>query len=65
VAFDKSGSIVACGTDEGFIKLYNESSGKLEISQKAHEDAVQAVMFDYNSKMLVSAGSDCAVNLWQ
>ena len=40
VCFDKSGVIIACADDEGNIKLYNETTGKLEHTLKGHEDAV-------------------------
>jgi len=65
VAIDKSGVMIATGNDEGLIKLFNDQTSKLEHTLKGHEDAVQDVVFDYNSKMLVSCGSDCSVRVWQ
>ena len=55
---------MAAACDDGYIKIYQEATGKQEINTKAHEDAVQAIAFDYNSKLLVSVGSDCSVNVW-
>ena len=50
VSYCKAGATLAVATDEGMIKLYSESTGKLEHLLKGHEDAVQDVKFDYNSK---------------
>ena len=52
-------------TDEGQIKIFNELSNKLETSLKGHEDAVQSVVFDFNSKMIVSSSSDASFRVWQ
>jgi FOG: WD40 repeat len=54
---------VAC--DDGFVKLFTEANGKLEANLKGHEDCVQDVAFDHNSKMLVSVGSDASFIVWQ
>jgi WD40 repeat protein len=64
-AFDKSGNIIAIASDDGTVKLYGELTMKLENSLKGHEDAVQDVVFDYNSKMMISAGSDSSFRVWQ
>ena len=56
---------IAVASDDGLIKLINETTGKIENSLKGHEDAVQDVAFDKNSKMLVSVGSDASIIVWQ
>ena len=40
VSYCKAGVTLAVATDEGLIKLYSESTGKLEHLLKGHEDAV-------------------------
>eukprot|EP01016_Furgasonia_blochmanni_P012503 TRINITY_DN1619_c0_g1_i3.p1 TRINITY_DN1619_c0_g1~~TRINITY_DN1619_c0_g1_i3.p1 ORF type:complete len:436 (-),score=66.46 TRINITY_DN1619_c0_g1_i3:96-1403(-) len=62
---DKSGTIVAVGSDDNLIRLFNLNSGKAENTLRGHEDAVQDVKFDYNSKMLLSCGSDGSWRIWQ
>jgi len=52
-------------SDDGYIKLLNETNGKQENNLKGHEDAVQDVKFDYNSKMMISCGSDYTFRVWQ
>ena len=63
-AFDKSGSIIASASDDGFVRLFDEKTGKNENNLKGHEDSVQDVVFDYNSKMLISGGSDASFIVW-
>jgi WD40 repeat protein len=47
------------------LRVYNETVNKMENILKGHEDAVQDVKFDYNSKMIVSCGSDSTFRVWQ
>lgn len=56
--------MIACADDEGVIKLFNDTTGKLELTLKGHEDSVQDVAFDFNSKMIVSCGSDSTFRVW-
>lgn len=64
VSIDKSGVMIACADDEGNIKLFNDTTGKLEHTLKGHEDSVQDVAFDFNSKMIVSCGADATFRVW-
>jgi WD40 repeat protein len=64
VAIDKSGVTLAVASDDQSIKLYNETTQKLEHTLKGHEDSVQSVAFDYNSKMIISCGSDATFRVW-
>jgi platelet-activating factor acetylhydrolase IB subunit alpha len=57
--------MIAVASDEGLVKIFNDSTSKLEHTLKGHEDAVQDVVFDYNSKMIVSCGSDQYFRVWQ
>lgn len=63
-AFDKSGVILAVACDDGVLRLYNENDGRLENQLKGHEDAIQDVKFDYNSKALVTCSSDASFFVW-
>lgn len=47
------------------VKVYMEENGRLECTLKGHEDSVQDVVFDHNSKMMVSASTDCTFRVWQ
>ena len=65
MAFDKTGTTIAVATDEGFIWIINDSKNIVEGKLKGHEEAVKDVVFDYNSKMIVSAGSDQTFRIFQ
>jgi len=64
VCFDKSGTYIAVASDDGNIKILNESNNKIEATLKGHEDAVLDVLFDYNSKLLVSSSADFSFRVW-
>jgi len=64
-AFDKSGQVLAVACDDGILKLYSEADGRLENQMKGHEDAIQDVKFDNNSKALVTCSSDSSFFVWQ
>jgi WD40 repeat protein len=65
VTFDKSSTYLAVASDEGVVKLFNDTTNKLDHTLKGHEDAVQDVIFDFNTKMIVSCGSDSTFRVWQ
>lgn len=65
MAFDKTGTIIAVATDEGFVKIINDSKNAIEGKLQGHEGAVQDVVFDYNSKMIISAGEDANFCIFQ
>lgn len=64
-AFDKNGSIIAVACDDGMLRLYSEAEGKLENQLKGHEDSVQDVKFDNNSRALITCSSDTSFYVWQ
>ena len=57
--------MIAVATDDGYVKLYTEATGRQEAQLRGHEDSVQDVVFDYNSRMIVSVGSDASIIIWQ
>ena len=64
VAFDKSGQLLAVGSDDALIRIINLADGKIAML-KGHEDAVQCVAFDpMTNGFLVSSGADCTVRYW-
>ena len=67
LSVDRSGNLLAVGTDDALIYLFNDESGEKEVVLRGHEEKsrVQAVEFDWNSKMIVSGGSDCTYRIWQ
>ncbi len=51
-------------SDDGNIKILNDTNNKIEVTLKGHEDAVLDVLFDYNSKLLVSSSADFSFRVW-
>lgn len=64
VEFDRSGQVIAVASDDHTIKIIDSLQGSRLGSLEGHEEAVQAVLFDGNSQMLISAGSDNSFRIW-
>ena len=67
VSFDRSGQLLAVASDDGTIKCVDTtdpSDLKLVKTLEGHEGAVQSVLFDPQSRYLVSGGSDKAFRIW-
>jgi WD40 repeat protein len=75
IAFDPSGNTLAVASSDGSCKLYSHCDVIINVSfnvrektplrdLSAHEDGVQAVVFDRTAEYFVSAGSDGTVKLW-
>ena len=65
VIFDESSKRVIVACDDGLIKIYDAESGNHIESLAGHEDNVNCILFSHKNKMLMSAGSDCTLRLWQ
>jgi WD40 repeat protein len=66
VAFqDHAGLIVASGSEDHTIKLWNSGSGQ-EISTLRHPDGgVNAIAFSHDGALLASASNDTTIKLWE
>jgi len=58
ICMDRSGKIIAVASDEGSVRMFDRETAQLAAEFKNHEDTVQAVVFDPNSKFFVSGASD-------
>ena len=63
VSLDASGALLAVASQSSAIKLFELAAQKVT-SLAGHEDAVQALTFDFHGEFLVSAGSDHTVRIW-
>lgn len=57
-------SIVATGSDDASIKLWDFEQGELEDTMKSHTGKVSFVAFHPNGKTLASCSSDLTIKLW-
>ena len=64
LSYDKSGQFLAVAGDDGNIKIINDVTQKIEATLKGHEDAVLDVLFDFNSKVLISSSADFSFRVW-
>ena len=64
VAFSPDGSILASGSNDGKIKLWNASSGNELNTLTGHETAVQSVAFSPDSRTLASIDDNHFIKLW-
>ena len=68
VAFSPDGSLVLSGSDDGKLKLWQASTGRLIRTLRGHArvngSGVSSVAFSPDGKWALSGGSDTAVKLW-
>jgi WD40 repeat protein len=61
----RRGETLVVASDDGSIRGYSTGTGEMLAELSAHEDAVQAVVFDSTNQYLISCGSDNTFRLWQ
>ena len=64
VAFSPDSMIVASGSSDGSVRLWEPRSGNLLGVLEGHKEAVYSVDFHRDGQMLVSGGSGGAIRLW-
>ncbi|WP_242063163.1 hypothetical protein [Nostoc sp. FACHB-892] len=65
VAFSPNGKILATGSDDNTIKLWEVNTGQLISTLVGHSWSVVAVAFTADGKTLLSASWDKTVKLWR
>lgn len=64
LAFSPDGKVLASGTSEGNIQLWDVASGKIAATLKGHSNSVNCVAFSSDGKVLASASGDSTIRLW-
>ena len=64
VAISPDGRTLATGSEDGAVKLWDLSTGKLWTTLSAHTAAVNAAVFAPDGKTLATGSKDTTVRLW-
>jgi WD40 repeat protein/energy-coupling factor transporter ATP-binding protein EcfA2 len=64
VAFSPNGQVLASGSEDKTIRLWEVSTGKLLHSLQSHSDAVYSVAFSPDGQVLASGSEDKTIRLW-
>jgi WD40 repeat protein len=65
IAFSPDGEMLASGSDDKTIKLWDLQTGQEIVTLYGHSSYVESVAFSPDSKTLVSGGYDKTVKVWQ
>src|SRR4051812_9208982 len=65
LSFDPLGRILAIGSDDGFVRLLDASSGKVLRLLEGHRAKVWSVAFDPVGQTLASGSADNTIKLWE
>ena len=64
LAFSPDGRTVACGHDDGYVRLWDVRSQRQVGELPAHADAVSAIQFSALGDRIATAGEDRVVQVW-
>ncbi|KAL4869265.1 hypothetical protein BDV12DRAFT_196507 [Aspergillus spectabilis] len=64
VAFSQDGQLLASGSYDRTIKLWDPATGTLKYTLEGHSGPVQSVTFSQDGQLLASGSSDQTIKLW-
>jgi WD40 repeat protein len=64
VAFDPTGATVATAGYDYLVKIWDVSNGRLIVTLRGHDDAVDTVAFTPDGRLLASGSGDNTIKIW-
>ncbi|KAH2148396.1 hypothetical protein KXW33_005324, partial [Aspergillus fumigatus] len=64
VAFSQDGQLLASGSDDKTIKLWDPTTGALKHTLVGHSDSILSVAFSQDGQFLASGSDDETIKLW-
>ncbi len=64
LAISSDNAVIAGGTDDGYLLLWDRRTGGLLHSLAAHRDSIEAVAFSPDGTRIVTAGADSVTCVW-
>jgi len=65
IAFDRAGQLLASGSEDGEVSLWDSVTGKLLRTLKGHQKEINSVVFAPQGGTLASGSEDKTVKLWE
>ena len=64
VVFSSDGKLIASGSGDGTIKIWDSTTGSLQSTLEDHSGPVRSVVFSPDGRYIASGSYDCTVKLW-